>query len=88
RANRHRRVEEQHRILARKLRGHDAYYGITHNGESLAKLRHEVKRAWRFWLNRRSQRAPMTWKRFVLLLERYPLPAARVVHSAFRAAKP
>jgi hypothetical protein len=50
--------------------------------------RHEVKRVWRFWLNRRSQRARMTWERFYRLLERYPLPEARIVHSVYRAAKP
>lgn len=88
RNNRHRRVEEQHRILTRKLKGHDAYYGITHNAKSLKRLRHEVKRVWRYWLNRRSQRARMTWERFDLLRERYPLPSGKVVHSIYRAAKP
>lgn len=87
RKNRHRRVEEQHRILTKKLKGHDAYYGITHNGESLKRLRHEVKRVWRYWLNRRSQRGRMPWARFHLLLERYPLPPGKVVLSVFRAAK-
>ena len=88
RDNRHRKVAEQHRILTKKLQGHDAYYGITHNAESLARLRSEVKRMWRFWLNRRSQRARMPWKRFKQLLKRYPLPPVRVVHSVYRAAKP
>ena len=84
RANRHIPVAKQYKILSKKLEGHDAYYGITHNSEMLEKLRHEVRRVWRYWLNRRSQRARMPWKRFKLLLKRYPLPRGRVVHSAIR----
>jgi hypothetical protein len=45
---------------------------------------HEVKRAWRKWLHRRSNRARMTWERFNLLLSRYPLPEPRIVHSVQR----
>lgn len=88
RNNRHLPVRVQHQILSRKLRGHDAYYGLTGNVRMLKRLRNEVKRAWRFWLNRRSQRARMTWERFNLLLERYPLPQPRIVHSVYHAAKP
>jgi len=59
-------------------------YGITGNGPLLGWLRRKVRYAWRFWLNRRSQRAGMTWERFYRLLERYPLPEAKVVHSIYR----
>jgi group II intron reverse transcriptase/maturase len=88
RNNRHRPVAVQHQILSKKLRGHDAYFGITGNSKMLSRLRHEVRRVWRFWLNRRSQRARMTWERFKRLMKRFPLPSARVVHSVYRAAKP
>jgi group II intron reverse transcriptase/maturase len=88
RYNRHRSVAEQHEILSRKLRGHDAYFGITNNGKMLSQLRHEVKRVWRYWLDRRSHRARMTWERFHRLLKRFPLPGPRIVHSVYRAAKP
>jgi RNA-directed DNA polymerase len=91
RNNRHLPVEKQHKILVKKLRGHDEYYGVSGNSLMLERLRHEVKRAWRFWLNRRSQRARMTWERFHRLLKRYPLPAVKVVplaHLAHSAAKP
>ena len=48
----------------------------------------EVKRAWRYWLNRRSGHHAMPWERFNALVNRfYALPPARVVHSAL-AAKP
>jgi RNA-directed DNA polymerase len=88
RRNRHWPVEKQHEMLVKKLQGHDAYYGVTRNTLMLKRLRHEVKRVWRFWLNRRSQRARMTWERFHRLLKRFPLPPPRIVHSIYRAAKP
>ena len=39
RVNRHLPIKEQHVALARKLRGHDAYYGITGNARALDALR-------------------------------------------------
>jgi hypothetical protein len=86
RTQRHLPVEEQHRALRRKLLGHDAYYGITGNGDALERYRYEVRRIWRKWLGRQSNRAGMTWERFQRLLLRYPLPSARVVHSVYRVA--
>jgi len=91
RDNRHIPVAEQRKTLSLKLRGHDAYYGITGNARALERLREAVKRTWRKWLDRRGDRKRrMTWDRFNVLLRRYPLPAARVVHSAMKpsAAKP
>ena len=86
RTQRHLPVQEQHRALRCKLLGHDAYYGITGNGHALERYRYEVRRIWRKWLGRRSNRAGMTWERFQRLLLRYPLPPARVVHSVYRLA--
>lgn len=84
RKNRHLPVAAQHEVLSQKLRGHDAYFGVTGNAERLYELRRVAARAWRFWLNRRSQRAGMTWERFYRLLQWYPLPPPRVVHSVAR----
>ena len=43
----------------------------------------------RKWLDRRSQRARMSWERFKQLLRRYPLLPPRVIHSVYRpTAKP
>ena len=84
RRNRHLPVRAQHRKLCQALRGHDAYYGITGNVEALKALRYWVNRAWRKWLNRRSRKTRMSWEKFNRLLERYPLPPARVVHSVYR----
>jgi hypothetical protein len=86
RANRHLPIAEQQRTLRRKLLGHDAYYGITGNAAALERFHYEVPRIWRKWLDRRSNRARMTWDRFSRLLERHPLPRARVVQSVYRIA--
>jgi group II intron reverse transcriptase/maturase len=88
RLNQHRSIEEQHTALVRKLRGHDAYYGITGNSHALVLLRYWVRRIWRKWLNRRSWKAKMTWTRMNALLGSFPLPPARVVHSIYRVANP
>lgn len=86
RTHRHDPVAAQHIELTRKLRGHYAYFGITGNARSLNRFLHEVERVWRYWLNRRSARAKMVWERFRGLLQRYPLPPIRIVHSVFRPA--
>ena len=85
-ANRHLPIKEQHTALVRKLRGHDAYYGITGNGRALVAMRQWTRRIWQKWLNRRSWKAKMTWERMNRLLAVFPLPPARVIHSIYRAA--
>lgn len=88
RAHRHLPLAVQQAAINRKPRGHYAYYGVTGNARALARYRHIAERTWRVWLNRRSQRARMTWDRYKLLLQRYPLLPPRVVHSIYpRAAK-
>jgi hypothetical protein len=84
RRHRHRPIREPQRTLGQKLRGPFAYFGITGNGEALRCFRDGVTRLWRKWLSRRSRGAPFSWDRFTLLLARYPLPAAVVVHSVYR----
>jgi group II intron reverse transcriptase/maturase len=86
RFHRHRPVAEQHRTLSQKIRGHCAYYGITGNGGALHRFRDAVTRAWRKWLSRRTRGNPVSWDRVTRLLARFPLPAAVVVHSVYRAA--
>jgi RNA-directed DNA polymerase len=89
RRHRHLPVREQYQTLAQKLRGHFAYYGITGNAKALQRFRDGVTRLWRKWLGRRHRSGQLSWSRMVLLLKRYPLPAARVVHSIYsRAANP
>ena len=85
RRHRHLSVAQQWQALSRKLRGHDAYYGITGNARALVRFRQAVRRVWRTWLNRRAHRPSLNWETFVRLLQRYPLPPARVVHSHYVA---
>jgi group II intron reverse transcriptase/maturase len=86
RAHRHLSVEVQWRYLCSALRGHFQYYGVTGNLGSLRRFRVQLVRAWRKWLNRRSQRGRMPWERFEAVLVRYPLPAAWLPHSVYRNA--
>jgi len=87
RKHRHTPLAYQAKQLAAKLRGHDAYYGITGNARALARLRYAVKLVWWKCLCRRSQRGHIHAERFYgQLLVRYPLPPPRVVHS-YRSAK-
>jgi group II intron reverse transcriptase/maturase len=86
-ANMHRPMTWQHAMLSHKLRGHFAYYGITGNAAALSGFRLAVVRSWRKWLSRRNRQRNMDWDLFNRLLERYPLPPSRVVHSVYRSAK-
>ena len=85
RRHRHMKVRQQHRLLSRKLQGHYAYYGITGNYEALHRFYQTVQRIWKKWLGRRSQRGYIDWPRFERLLQYYPLPRPRVVHSVYRS---
>jgi group II intron reverse transcriptase/maturase len=82
RDHRHFPVAWQHEQLVPKVRGHCTYYGITGNLRTVQAFRLAVAQVWRKWLNRRSQRRGMTWERFTRVLQRYPLPAVRVVRSS------
>jgi group II intron reverse transcriptase/maturase len=86
--HRHWKVDDQHRMLSLKLRGHFGYYGITGNSTALGRFRYEARRIWRKWLNRRSQRAYLPWDTFLRLEQRYPLPSPIAVHSLLRCARP
>jgi group II intron reverse transcriptase/maturase len=86
RQNRHEPVAQQRHTLSQKLRGHFGYYGITGNALALSRFLLEAKRVWLKWLSRRKRGNPMNWNDFNRLLGRYPLPAARVVHSVYRRA--
>jgi len=78
RYNRHQPVKQQWEMLSAKLRGHFGYFGLPGNSTALERFRFELTRTWRKWLDRRSQRARMSWDRMNKLLERYPLPPALI----------
>lgn len=86
RGHRHLPVPDQWRYLCSVLRGHYQYYGLTGNIASLKSFRAALRRGWRQWLDRRSQRGRMSWGRFGQLLLRHPLPAAWLPHSVYRRA--
>jgi RNA-directed DNA polymerase len=86
RFHRHDPLETQHQTLSQKLRGHFAYYGITGNGSAIQSFRDAVLRIWKKWLARRRRRGFFSWAMLGRLLERLPLPNARVVHSVYRRA--
>jgi hypothetical protein len=90
RANRHWSLPEQHQILGQKLRGHYGYYGITGNSQPLQLFYYEVRRIWKKWLSRRSQKSMVNWPEMLRLLKRYPLPTPIAVKSTLRscAARP
>jgi hypothetical protein len=63
---------------------HINYFGVNGNMESLDRFLLQVHRSWFKWLNRRSQRARLTWERYNDLLGDLPLPRARIVVSIWR----
>lgn len=88
RQHRHRPVCWQQAKLVLKVRGHYLYYGITGNIRSLNSFYEQVRRTWRYWLNRRTRGRSMSWHRFESgVLKHYPLPPPRIYHS-YAKAKP
>jgi group II intron reverse transcriptase/maturase len=74
RSHRHWSVKDQHDALTRRIQGHINYFGVRGNTRSLGVVVEVAERAWYKWLNRRSQRSRLDWKRFRNLLWDYPLP--------------
>jgi RNA-directed DNA polymerase len=72
-------IQEQHRKLSQKLKGHYAYYGITCNASRLSAYLRGARRIWKHWLNRRDNADSMTWAAYQRLERRYRLPPARIV---------
>lgn len=67
------------KIVASKLRGHIAYYGVSDNSRGINRFAYEVRRLLFKWLNRRGKRGCMSWEKFEKLLKKYPLPAPRIL---------
>lgn len=81
RDHRHQEVRQQHATLVRKVQGHINYFGVNGNIRSLRRFLRRVQQSWFKWLTRRSQRARLTWERYLDLLRDLPLPRARIVVS-------
>ena len=69
-----RKLPDLWQAVARKVRGHLNYFGVTDNSQALKQFRLAVERLLFKWLNRRSQRRSFTWESFVRYKKRYPLP--------------
>jgi len=69
--------------LSVKLLGHYQYYGVSENYRSIAKFYQHVLRMVHKWLNRRSQKRKMNWRKFQKYLTHYPLPKPKVVHNFY-----
>ena len=78
---RHLPVKAQQDYLARVIRGHCAYFGLTGNSKRLSWFRYQVARIWRMWLSRRSRLRGLNWDRMNELLKRYPLPPVTITRS-------
>jgi len=85
RGHRHEPVKEQHVALTRRIAGHFNYFGANGNVESLRHVARACVAIWYKWLNRRSQRSRLNWKRFAALLRTYPLPAPRITVQLWKA---
>jgi len=79
RSQRHQALAVQHAGLRSRLQGFFNYFGVNGNLKSLTCLLYHARRAWHKWLNRRSQRARLNWKRFLAMLQDYPLPRPRLM---------
>jgi group II intron reverse transcriptase/maturase len=77
--NRHMSIHEQCQKLSQKLRGYYQYFGIRGNYDSIDWVYQEVRRIWRSWLGRRSQKGYLSWEKFNRILKRFPLPKPRIV---------
>ncbi len=85
---RHWSVRDQHQKLCNMLTGHFAYFGISGNSRRIAGLRHQAVCSWRKWLSRRSSKSYIPWAAFSGILERFPLPNARIVHHYRYVSEP
>lgn len=66
----------------RHLQGHIQYYGVSGNSRSVSGYVYFAAGLLFKWLNRRSQRRSLTWKRFGEVI-RPLLPTARIVHNLY-----
>jgi group II intron reverse transcriptase/maturase len=79
--NRHLSIKEQWKALSVKLKGYYQYFGIRGNYDSMYWVYFKLKKSWRRWLSRRSQKGRITWKKFDKIFAHFPLPKPRIVQT-------
>ncbi len=72
-----RKLPDLWQAIARKMRGHFNYFGVTDNSCALYQFQEGVRKLLLKWLNRRSQRRSFTWESFRRYYARHPLPRPR-----------
>ena len=77
------KTKEWWKTLVSKLRGHYQYYGVSDNYANIERFYRQALRMVQKWLNRRSQKRKMNWKKFLKYIEHYPLPKPRIVHKFY-----
>jgi hypothetical protein len=66
------------------LRGHVNYYAVSGNSSAVSDYYYLLSRVLHKWLNRRSQRKSLTWKRFnAIFVKGGLLPRPRIVHDLY-----
>ncbi len=75
----HQPVPQVGKWLKTVIEGHNRYYGVPSNGQSLSSFRFQVARHWFRSLRRRSQKTKLTWERMYRLIDRW-LPPPRIHH--------
>ncbi|MHC4536123.1 MAG: group II intron reverse transcriptase/maturase [Planctomycetota bacterium] len=81
RVNRHLPLEDQHRMLCLKIRGHFQYYGIRGNMRMLTRIPHYTRKAWQYWLSRRCRKGYISWEKFETIITAFPFPKPKIVHN-------
>jgi RNA-directed DNA polymerase len=75
----HEPVPQVGKWLKSVVEGHNRYYGVPSNMQSLSYFRFQVARHWFQSMRRRSQRTRVTWERMYRLIDRW-LPPPRIHH--------
>jgi hypothetical protein len=77
------KTKEWWTTLASKLRGHYQYYGVSGNSRAISNFYFQTQKMLHKWLNRRSQKKTMNWKKFAEYLQHYPLPKPSIKHNFY-----
>lgn len=71
------------RIFLQKINGHIGYYSVSFNANwVITFIRRAIDIVFK-WLNRRGCRKPISWKKFRIFMDRYPLPRVKLKHALF-----
>jgi RNA-directed DNA polymerase len=77
------KLRELWKRFCRKLGGHIAYYGVSHNFREVCKFVYCSIQIFFKWMNRRSQKKSFSWDKFQKFMENHPPPKPRIVHPLF-----